>query len=977
MTILGGIAPDCGESSIRQAAGAILDAAEQQQLTSRPWSLAELRFDDADLDWLLVWARGSRQPFLRACLDSWRDAEILGHQLHMQAATGLLFMALFAEVGRRDAHEGSLWGRVVDLVFQSEPPDCLFVQGQPSHLLKEALEDAARSAGLRHVFGVEGVQNWFRSVYLQFGFTKTGFEQRLPEWLAGQPATVAVEGLLGSRSLRSESFCAVWDSLRNYRRRNVSQEQCRKTLVSSSWVLADWADDLMRCALKRIELGTSSGIRDVDSPPPVFLGPARLVWEPHQTPRFLTRVVNLPSYDLGSPTYRLMVDGQTKAQLLLQADGLYHVEPSDELSLEAHHPVAHAELVDAYGTVEHVTDLELWDAAEDVTLFKVPSGVPVTDPYVGLPPTAQYALLCPSDLALRPEASDWAKVARGKFVLQLLPREWQAQRVALLLGEEELWRPRAKLERQPPLPEWASGVRVTRRQPKVRLGEPLELDITHPPTANVTFVRINGQTRAFSPSNEWQTGVEPIVLDGELRGGNLKVTLGVRLDECHLTLQRETTVSVEGVAMRSADGWIPLSPREDLDVRTARSNSFRMLPPRDDPDRSLRDWGILEGNTFVRRVPAYPGPIEGLAGLGGELRIRYGPYNSVEGPMDVAASVVNRGVIRDVAGTGEGSQFAVVIEGHIEPDSGGHFVVWCDADGTQSIVRPSSFHLLDDSNATVWTCPRPEGAGAPWAIGAGFRGEWLGAWWDTDWHRRLLETDDSAAGERAAMLRWLHLPVLASSVRSSMLAFVRESPQAAAEAWIRSEHLPTGLVHGYVDDAWLGAVRSLFDVGLGSGAWLCAIFDAFDEGGEATPEAFDAAAKELMRVNPVLMGRVLFAAALKRLIPVVGKLGVAGILEGIVCRLALSSSSAVDDDVGQAIDDLALQVASDVGVGWPADIGFVKQGLLERALRRVDGRSAGTDFDEANVNLALGIDPFRRLLALCVLRDKILPKFTN
>ena len=207
MSIFGAIPPDCGESSIRRGAGAVLDAAEQRQLSSRPWSLAELQFGLDDLEWLSIWALSARSPFLKGCLDSWSDAGIPGHQLHMQAATGLLFMALFAEVGRRDGHEGSLWGRIVDLVFESEPPDWLFVQGQPSHLLKEALEDAARSAGLRHVFGVEGVQNWFRSVYLQFGFTKTGFEQRLPEWLAGQPGTVAIEGLLGSRSLRSESFC--------------------------------------------------------------------------------------------------------------------------------------------------------------------------------------------------------------------------------------------------------------------------------------------------------------------------------------------------------------------------------------------------------------------------------------------------------------------------------------------------------------------------------------------------------------------------------------------------------------------------------------------------------------------------------------------------------------------------------------------------------------------------------------------------
>jgi len=976
VTILEGIPTDLAETTIRQAAGAILDAAERQQLTGRPWSLAELPFDDADLEWMLVWARGSRDSELRRCVDSWHDARIPGHQLRMQAAAGLLLMALFAEVGRRHASEGFLWGRVIDVIYQSEPPDCLFVQRQPSQLLKEALEDAARSSGLRHVFGVEGVQNWFRSVHLQFGFTKTGFQQRLPEWLAGQLAPVAVESLLASRSLRSESFCASWDALRNYRRKSIGEEQCRRTLLASPWVLPEWVGDLMRCALKRIELGTSSGVRDMDAPPPAFLGPARLVWEPHQAPRFLTHVVNLTGYDLKSPGYRLTVNGQTKAQLLLQEDGLYHVEPSDELLLDPDHPVAHAELVDLSGAVEHVMDLDLWDGAEDVTLFKLPGGMSVADPYAGLSSGTQYVLLCPADLELRPTASDWAKVAGGKFLLQSIPAEWRTQQVALMLGEEELWRPTAKLDGQVKLPGWTAEIRVRCRSSRVRLGEPLGLCISHPAGSHVTFVRINGRTRGFSATCPGETDVEPIQLDGEMPGGNLKMSLGVRMDDQHVSLHRVGRVAVEGVAMRCADGWKPLLPQDELDVRTARVNSIRILPPREDADQALRDWGLLEGNTFVRRLSAHPGPLEGLSGFGAKLRVRYGPYNSIEEPMEVAASVVDHGLVRSVVGTSVGSQFAVIIEGSIEPDEREHSVVWCDVRGTQHLVHPCASHALGDSNASVWTCPRPEGASMPWAIGVGFRGERLGAWWDADWHLRVIEAGGDSS-ELAAMLRWLRLPILASSARSSVLELVRDSPQETAEAWIRDEHLPEQLVHGYVDDAWVESVRRLFDIGQGSEAWLLGIFDAFDAEGLGNPAAFEAAARELMRVNPILMGRVLFVAAARRLVPSICKAGAAGVLQGILCRLAQCGDGALEDELDRAMEDLIVQVAADVGVGRPADVGFVRYGLLERALQRMGGRPAGTSFDEVNVNLALGIDPFRRLLAASVLRHKLLPVFAN
>jgi len=70
------------------------------------------------------------------------------------------------------------------------------------------MEAAARKLHLRHVFGVEGTQNYYVSVYLQFGFTRNGLP-RLPFWLAGQAQTEAIAYLLDAEQ-GSKTFTLSW-----------------------------------------------------------------------------------------------------------------------------------------------------------------------------------------------------------------------------------------------------------------------------------------------------------------------------------------------------------------------------------------------------------------------------------------------------------------------------------------------------------------------------------------------------------------------------------------------------------------------------------------------------------------------------------------------------------------------------------------------------------------------------------------------
>ena len=124
-------------------------------------SLCELRFDEEkDYAWLTNWAKRLTPEWVN----------LLGWYC------GVLMMAFFAEVARRNAKEGSLWS-VLYGQFQERTRRYLFDGNhQPRQELKDLIVEAASQMGLRHVFGVADAQCWYDSIFLQFGFTITARE---------------------------------------------------------------------------------------------------------------------------------------------------------------------------------------------------------------------------------------------------------------------------------------------------------------------------------------------------------------------------------------------------------------------------------------------------------------------------------------------------------------------------------------------------------------------------------------------------------------------------------------------------------------------------------------------------------------------------------------------------------------------------------------------------------------------------------
>lgn len=183
---------------------------KRQSLQSTRWSISELQINSLDLQELVEWLKAPEQFEINEAFErGWSKTLDPSRQYTNKVVVGLLLHALYAETVRRDGTEGSYWSCVYQrLPWKESNRHHLFqYNGQPSPFHRELLENSAQALKLRHTFGIDGVQNWFSTGFLQFGFTHQGFKRRLGEWLAGYHiSTNAIEALCVDQQLCSSSF---------------------------------------------------------------------------------------------------------------------------------------------------------------------------------------------------------------------------------------------------------------------------------------------------------------------------------------------------------------------------------------------------------------------------------------------------------------------------------------------------------------------------------------------------------------------------------------------------------------------------------------------------------------------------------------------------------------------------------------------------------------------------------------------------
>ena len=139
---------DPKSTTIEQAYSPLLSKAN----FDRHWSIAELKLDKKDLQWLEDW-------FSQVTPDKsilYRSSEKFG----------ALLLCLGVEACREKSREDSVWPIIRKILPESHPfqSELFLSNGQPSQLTKKMICDAVRSLNLRHVMDLEGTQQWFVTI---------------------------------------------------------------------------------------------------------------------------------------------------------------------------------------------------------------------------------------------------------------------------------------------------------------------------------------------------------------------------------------------------------------------------------------------------------------------------------------------------------------------------------------------------------------------------------------------------------------------------------------------------------------------------------------------------------------------------------------------------------------------------------------------------------------------------------------------
>src|SRR5262249_28581868 len=109
--------------------------------------------------------------------------------------------------------------------------------------------------------------------------------------------------------------------------------------------------------------------------------------------------------------------------------------------------------------------------------------------------------------------------------------------------------------------------------------------------------------------------------------------------------------------------------------------------------------------------------------------------------------------------------------------------------------------------------------------------------------------------EAAALVRWLRLPLLQEpSLPLVVLGFALKEPGTVLAAWVTGGP-PEGLAWRQEEEGWLSGVRAVFRDWQPDLAAVDALLDVIEEH-TRNSSLMVALALELMRVDPLLMGRV-------------------------------------------------------------------------------------------------------------------------
>lgn len=262
-------------------------------------------------------------------------------------------------------------------------------------------------------------------------------------------------------------------------------------------------------------------------------------------------------------------------------------------------------------------------------------------------------------------------------------------------------------------------------------------------------------------------------------------------------------------------------------------------------------------------------------------------------------------------------------------------------------------------DAPAWVLELPDSAARPLVIALAYDGVRLGAWWEDNW-RDILQCQQAQDIQTVAtMLRWFQLPILSDHNLPQVQQLVQQAGSRILPLWLSDTSDHPHLRWADEDDRWLSVVRLVFKNWWPSKGAAQRLVISLGEENEKLVESLTRAAWRLLRVDPLLMGRMLQKFVSEVYLPQFGAKTTQSLFRSLVSTLA---GSANDFEVQQQKKALRETTSDTMGV----DVNFIRRGLLEPALRMFQ-RENTTALEENNIALALSVEPFRRLLGIRIL----------
>jgi len=244
MGIFQNIPTDKGGETIRSAQREIINRANSNHLTADGWSLAELRPDDNDFEWLNAWARTLDEETATRWLLPGQTAAFWGNPNTRRAGIGVLLLMLAAEQKRRGLVDEKNWLVELSSAFNEPARGILFNGEALSGPMIGSLKEASQRLRIRVNEGWESFTAQRESIALQIGLSKSDLTENLPVWLSGQDVPEYVCALLDPVN-GSDSFLHLWQSCCDYMQGFQSEMDLRETLSTSVWVLPSWVDSII------------------------------------------------------------------------------------------------------------------------------------------------------------------------------------------------------------------------------------------------------------------------------------------------------------------------------------------------------------------------------------------------------------------------------------------------------------------------------------------------------------------------------------------------------------------------------------------------------------------------------------------------------------------------------------------------------------------------------------------------------------